>query len=396
MSDSLTTVTRVARLVTPLRRGRGAGSEGLNRTLPYCLLLALMLLQSTAQALEITQVQLDNNYIEPKQGDSATVSFTLSEPAVVSLKLYDGRDLLIRDISSTGLLAAGTHEFTWDGSDQTGELVPPEAYRYLLLAEPEKGEPVIFDLTAETAGQDVVADEILWQPETRSIRYRLSEPARVNIRTGLKNFGPLLDTVIDWVPRTGGFHEESWQGRDASGVLDLSHHPMLDIAVDAFALGRNTIIVGPASDRITLIEDMDWAVEQRPLQIEQIKRMHMHSQQPITTRGDVTIHLVLPDDLPVTEEGVPILRGQIPVRMEVSDADRQRIIERRFEPVFFVDGTFTFENEVGFLPFTWIWDTTKANDGEHFITGNLRGYEGNFGMATVKVIVDNQSEGVSP
>jgi hypothetical protein len=34
---------------------------------------------------------------------------------------------------------------------------------------------------------------------------------------------------------------------------------------------------------------------------------------------------------------------------------------------------------------TWNFDPAALNEGEHFLTVNLRGYEGNFGMATVKV-----------
>lgn len=60
---------------------------------------------------------------------------------------------------------------------------------------------------------------------------------------------------------------------------------------------------------------------------------------------------------------------------------------RRFEPVFFVDGQFAFENEVGFVPMTWNFDPRSLNEGEHYLTVNLRGYEGNFGIATLKVLV---------
>lgn len=37
---------------------------------------------------------------------------------------------------------------------------------------------------------------------------------------------------------------------------------------------------------------------------------------------------------------------------------------------------------------TWKWDSSKFNPGEHFVTLNIRGYEGNFGAATVKVLVE--------
>jgi hypothetical protein len=36
---------------------------------------------------------------------------------------------------------------------------------------------------------------------------------------------------------------------------------------------------------------------------------------------------------------------------------------------------------------TWNFDPAALNEGEHFLSVDLRGYEGNFGMATLKVFV---------
>jgi hypothetical protein len=36
---------------------------------------------------------------------------------------------------------------------------------------------------------------------------------------------------------------------------------------------------------------------------------------------------------------------------------------------------------------TWLLNTDTLNEGEHYLSVNLRGYEGNFGLATVKVYV---------
>jgi hypothetical protein len=104
-------------------------------------------------------------------------------------------------------------------------------------------------------------------------------------------------------------------------------------------------------------------------------------------RGDFKVHLTMPGDLPRTSTGVPIVSTTVPVRLDVAAQDRVRALARRFEPVFFVDGLFAFENEVGFVPMTWNFDPATLNEGEHFLTVNLRGYEGNFGMATLKVFI---------
>jgi hypothetical protein len=356
------------------------------------MLLAICgLLSPTVSALEITQVRLDRNPFRPDMGEIVQVRFVLSEPAKAQLNIYDGRDWLVRALPVVAN-AAGEQSVSWDGKAETEELVPPEAYRFTIAATGADGDTIVHDLTQATAGQEISATDINWDPNTGMIHYRLPEPARVNVRVGLQNFGPLLKTVIDWVPRAGGAQRESWDGMDESDAIDLSNHPKLDILVSAFALGANSILVGPAPQQVKLVAGLskDQERTQQPFDPRK-KRMHFHSQQGITDRGDVAIKLALGGDYPVDENGLPILSGRVPVRLEATETDLQRILERRFETVFFVDGIFTFENEVGFLPATWIWDTTRSHDGLHYVNANLRGYEGNFGMATLQVRVANST-----
>jgi hypothetical protein len=350
-------------------------------------LLAALLPMGPASAVQITNVSAEPARVPQIEDAEVALVFRLSEPASVTLNVYDGRDLLIRRIDSDGRIEAGDQRLTWDLRDQSGRPVPAEAYHYTLIALSSAGRRVEHDLTDLTAGDDLVATEVAWDPESKVIRYRLPAAGRVNIRVGLDDNGPLLATVLDWVVRDAGVHEEPWDGFDAAGVLDLSHHPKLAIAVDAFGLSDNSILVGPAAARVELIRELPWGRERRVAQRHDRKRMHFHRQQPLEERGDYRISLTLPDNLPRDAEGLPILTGIVPIRLDVSEDDRERVLERRFEPVFFVDGTFVFENEVGFLPMTWRWDTAGVNQGVHFLTANLRGYEGNFGMTTLKVRV---------
>ncbi len=351
------------------------------------LLLALCCLPPSVlgQTLTITNVQAEPRQIDAAAGGQVAIRFTLSAAADVTVRIYDGRDLLIRELSRPGL-AAGGHTVTWDGRDQEGRSVPPEAYIYTLTAD-RRGERVVFDLSDATGGRDVVPRAVKWDAASGTLSYVLDAPARVNVRIGLQNNGPLLRTLINWVVRPGGLQQERWDGRDASGVLDLARHPSLDVFVQAFALPDNAILVGDPQQAVELIEPLQWKRDARPRSAAPPKRMYAHAQQPLEARGDVTVKLVLPSGLATTPEGLPIVSGgPVPVRLEIDERDRERTLATRFEPVFFVDGQFMFENEVGFAPMTWTWDATNVNDGEHVLTVNVRGYEGNFGIASVKVV----------
>jgi hypothetical protein len=339
-------------------------------------------------ALTITSVQPSRSHVA--SGEAVTIRFRLEEPARVTLNLYDGRDVLIRHVVSAGELKAGDNALTWDGKDEAGRPVPAEAYTYTLLAARD-AQAVTWDIADTTSGQDIVPRSVSSDPQSGKIRFVLDAPARVSIRVGFQDNGPLLRTVLDWAPRPGGPNEESWDGWDTSRVLALVNHPKRDIVVSAFKLPENSILVGTPTGEVTLIDSSGWPRVTRVSKGSTVpKRMYAHGQQSLESRSDFGVELVLPADLKRDGDGVPIVTGPIPVRLRVPAEDQSRAVARRFEPVFFLDGQFVFENEVGFVPMTWNWDPKGVNPGVHYLTVNLRGYEGNFGMATVKVVLQQE------
>lgn len=92
------------------------------------LMASLLLHTLTAAALEIRNVRHDRNVLDSVKHEQVTIKFTLSDPASVTLNIYDGRDLLIRSITAEAPLTGGEHDFVWDGTDQAGHGVPPGAY----------------------------------------------------------------------------------------------------------------------------------------------------------------------------------------------------------------------------------------------------------------------------
>ena len=76
--------------------------------------------------------------------------FRISGAADVRLFVYDGRGLRIRAID-LGSLSSGEHRADWDGRDDLGRLVPPEAYSYAIEAA-DPAETTVWDLAESTGG----------------------------------------------------------------------------------------------------------------------------------------------------------------------------------------------------------------------------------------------------
>ncbi|TCK18884.1 FlgD-like protein [Thiogranum longum] len=349
-------------------------------------LIAAVVFSATSMgvyALEIERVSHAPAQFIPTKGKFTNINFALSEKADVELKVFDDRDKLVRRIARKDL-AAGEQTIPWSGQDEAGHTVPAEAYRYTLTAN----TTVEHDLSDLTGGE-TVRSKILWNSDKMQFEYSLDKPSRVLIRVGLENHGPLMATIRNWVPRQAGSHIERWDGKDASGELDLSKHPKLVVSMRAYTLSQNTILVGPEPNQVSFIRAMTWPSESRKVKKKPVKRMIAAQQQSAETRGDYLVNLNLPEGLKTDKHGVPIVTGHIPVMLDVDEKHRTIALNRRSETVFYIDGQFTFENEVGFLPMAWMLDTTHLNNGEHFLSVNLRGYEGNFGLATRKIIVQH-------
>jgi hypothetical protein len=361
----------------------------MRRAILGCAAVALLAaLPAPAAALEIAKVRADRVRIDPAKGEKVTIAFRLTAPAKVDLRIYDGRDLRIRRVASEAELTADDHALVWDGRDEAGRAVPPEAYHYTLHATGAAGE-VVHDLTDSTGNEVVTVSALSFDGARKQIAYVLPALARVNVRAGFAGGGPLLRTLVDWVPREAGPRTEAWDGRDQSGVLELAGHEALALVGNAYSLPENTVLVGDgATAEVTLIRDVTWDAPERPNRKQRPRRHGDYPGQPIETRRDVAIALALSGSPKRNAQGLPIVTGPTAVHMTVPDAkEAERILAERFETAFFLDGQYQYENEAGFLPATWLFDPAGAAPGVHYLTGNLLGYEGHFGIATLAVEV---------
>lgn len=355
--------------------------------------LLLVTLGPSSQALEIRRVGADRLQTKSPMTKPLSVRFELSEPASTELRIFDARDYLIRRVQSAGALAAGSHDLEWDGKDDSGRPVPPGAYRYLLAARSSDGVEVVYDLSDLTGGRPLRARQVEWEAKEGQISYVLPGPAIVSVRIGLRNDGPLLRTLVDWLPRPAGPNREAWDGLDSSGVIRLSEHENREIAVSAFALSDNTILVGETREPALFVDLGDARPLARSRSNEGPPRRGNPSIQPAHERGDIEIALTLVEPGGNDADGLPVVSGKVPIRLTVDESDQRRTANRRFEAAFFVDGLKVFENEIGFFPMTWYWDATHINPGVHYVTANLIGYEGNFGMSTLRLRVRAEGEG---
>jgi len=352
----------------------------------YIVISVVFFYVSSAYGLTFQNVSHNKMIFNPAKSENVKIGFELDEEVYVTLSMFDARDIRIRKVYSTVLLDAGQHSLIWDGRDQAKRSVPPGAYHYTLTGYSKKGGSVEYDPTDFTVGKTEWVKDVVWDEAQNQIRFKLARPSRVTLRIGLGENGPLLNTLLNWVARPNGEQMVEWDGFDVSGTINLRSHPAREIGVHAFPLSTNTILIGPFHKRIKIIENIPWQIEKRTIKRKRKKRMFAQHLRSAEQRGDFPILLVPMGKRIKNNDGEFVVSREVIFKLDVPDEYRSKVAAQRFESVFFLDGQFIGESEKGTLPMTWHWNPADINEGVHYITANVRGFEGDFGTNTIKII----------
>lgn len=341
---------------------------------------------------KISNVATDRLTFRPDRGEKVAIIYNLSRPAVVDINIYDARDMLMRRLVSAADRNSGDHREIWDGKDEAGNVVPPEAYNYTIGARDARGRKILYDVTDSTGGNQQWALDMRYDAGTGAITYVLPKPGRVTIRLGLKD-GPLLRTLVDWAVRDAGLNREPWDGFDNSRVLQFNTHRGLDISFWGFVLNQNSIIVSAEVPvrRPDYLREPAWGTHYRQSGKPKTPRLFDFWNYPRESSRDPIIYLK-PLAVTETKDGLPLVSGETFFQMSIDPRDQAMIIDQKFEVVFYVDGVFVYEEEIGYAPFAWRWLPVGVNTGVHYVTAMLRGYKGHFGSATTKVWVGRTTE----
>ncbi len=281
-----------------------------------------------------------------------------------------------------------SYEFSWDGRDTERGVVPDEVYH-----------PVINILTADnvthtisshtsSGGEEVYGFEKHIRPG--AIEYTLPVASRVLIRTGIKN-GPMLRTLIDWQPRTSGFHVERWNGRDLDDLIAVEQNPKVGHLIVGYQLPDNSIITyGNNSETYrTYHERKNWPLKQATYENNLLERngttIRPEYYQPVLQQKSPRIEAVFLTKQ--SRQPTKSVQGfdEFITEVKLHPLDEMYLDQERYEISFFINNDFIAEEEQGFVPFTWRWSPGRQGikPGKHILTVNISGYAGQVGVRNI-------------
>lgn len=202
---------------------------------------------------------------------------------------------------------------------------------------------------------EILATNMSFDAETGEIKYTLPEPALVRIRIGIRDGGPLLTHLLDWEYRDAGTHTEVWDKKDATGQVDF----------------------GTREDYLLVIACIP--VEQ--------ERLENYQTSIRGFRKAPKVIVTFPESS--QEDGVVVINPKqiTTIRITLDEKDRAWLTETKYEMGIFIDRIFLMEDEKGINPFTYEFNPRGLREGEHMITVNVIGYDGEIGTTSLPMRV---------
>jgi flagellar hook assembly protein FlgD len=87
-----------------------------------------------ATAPRITDPLSTPTRFDPTTDNGATISYTLSKPASVTVDIYDFSNNLIKNVVTNVSQLQGSNSVIWDGKNDSGNFAYPDVYRYKITA----------------------------------------------------------------------------------------------------------------------------------------------------------------------------------------------------------------------------------------------------------------------
>ncbi len=354
----------------------------------FIVVSTLMGCGGTQKVISTKELKLNNVFLNRKtlnlnESQKLQIHFEPSRPCHAKVKIFNEigehvMTLLDKEIK-------GKEDVEWDGRDITGEAVHTGVFYYLIEID-DGSSKIVYNPYPQTQGRVIDQISTNYDIPKGIIEYNLPQAAMVRVRISIKDGGPIMSTLMDWTPKEAGEHILPWDGKDASGSIDLTNHPNRMMHIFAYSLADNSIIVEGENMPKTLRVGKSWAQNkssEETFNLTLPTDSYVHAKRDPRHRHAADISITFPEG--AIEDGKTYIKGKVPVRVEVAPEDQWFVDNSRYELMFFVDAVAIFEDESAFTPYTFMWDTTAIPDGEHLLTVNLLTYDDQYAVQTKSV-----------
>jgi hypothetical protein len=333
-------------------------------THPIVLFLILILLPLSASGKDfIEQISVSAGTTDLAKGESASITYTLSEPAAITLLICDIHGNIVRTLSDKQIQEAGEQQVTWDGRDDANDLLTDGVYFPIIRGSSKRKGIQVYNPTVQPWGEEVLARPIGWEKQKETISFTIDKQALCRIRVYIKDGGPMYKAITGWQLYLPGTHAEPWDGKDLNGVVQVTDQPNYQIGFDAFSLPEGTIFLsGSETPEGSITKEY----KKYPLHPPHGHNVAYLTAQPNAIAPDPRIAIELEGKQKNT------VKGMVPVHVDLEPGlSPAQQLREEFELYLYIDGIMETEINRATVPQTIRWESSKYPNGKHVITVNI-------------------------
>jgi len=237
----------------------------------------------------IGSVSLKRETFDPKAGEAVELAVMFRKAGRASVQVVDRDGFVVRTIATTRPVQ-GNCSFAWDGRDTSGRVVADEAYSFRIEWADAKTRELWFP--ADRPSNPVSIPPRYFDRRSGTLAYTLPRASRVHIQAGTAVFdaqgkaidGPVMKTIVNREPRSGGMVAEHWNGFDDRAGVFIADLEGFAIVIAAAPLADGTVIAYGYHDRTFVAE----AAKRRGASVFTHRRDSSEHHGGLTTLDDVS------------------------------------------------------------------------------------------------------------
>lgn len=367
----------------------------------FVLSVLLSSASASEKSLSVSVGKYAKSSFAPARNEVFKIPINVANPEQikeVKIEIRSGDDDLVRTLILADIKPdTKSYEIEWDGKDSSKKVLPNEAWHPVLLVTDKSGATKRVDSRDTSGGEEVYDFEK--NIGRGSIEYSLPVASRVLVRAGIKN-GPMLRAVVDWEPRTKGFHAERWSGRDSDDLIAVEQTPKVAYLIIGYKLPDNTIITyGNSKETYRAYRESQKLPLREVGRVDRLldrdgKVIRPEFYSPVLKQKSPRIDVSMLED--GSRKTIASIKGldELITEVKVHPLDEVYLDQERYEISFFVDNEFIAEEEQGFVPYTWRWSPGRMGikPGKHVMTVNVSGYNGQVGVRNIAFEIVEQKK----
>ena len=235
-------------------------------------------------APSIRGVAVTAEAFSPSDGESVRMGFGLSVAGRATVRFHHPLQGVVRSINVSAD-SPGDQAVEWDGRDDSGNLVAPEAYAYTIELAPRSGDAsVTYDLRVQTGGEYRDPTHSALDRETSVITFGLLRKGRVHLL--VSNGVSPRATVWDWRAASAG-----------SNTIQLPFElsPNEGAFMRVMTLPDNVVLVEGSGKQASLSASADLEAEPGPWRLSPpptSRRLYHHALHPRARCYDPAVEFI--------------------------------------------------------------------------------------------------------